>query len=170
MCGISGVALPPGRRVDTAILAGMMRCLDHRGPDDHGWLSMNGADVRTGRDGDDAPPSETVLASQRLAIVDLTSDGWQPMSSADGRYHLVYNGEVYNYVELRAELHELGWKFHSQSDSEVVLAAFAARVAGVAPATITATLRWIKSATSVGSRSCSPCAQRYSIVTRFPST
>ena len=125
MCGISGIVLPPGRRVDTAILAEMMRCLHHRGPDDRGWLSMSGAEVRTGHIGEEAPPGEAILVSRRLAIIDLTEDGWQPMSSADGRYHMVYNGEVYNYVELRAELEELGWAFHSRSDTEVVLAAMA---------------------------------------------
>jgi len=62
---------------------------------------------------------------QRLAIIDLTEGGWQPMCTADGRYALVFNGEIYNYIELRAELEKCGHTFSSESDSEVLLEAFA---------------------------------------------
>src|SRR5207253_1816540 len=65
------------------------------------------------------------LGHRRLSIIDLSRAGHQPMSYADGRYWITYNGEVYNYRELRTELEGKGYKFHSQTDTEVILASYA---------------------------------------------
>jgi asparagine synthase (glutamine-hydrolysing) len=69
--------------------------------------------------------ADTVLVHQRLAIIDMGLTGWQPMSTPDGRYHIVYNGEIYNYLELRRDLERLGHRFRSTSDTEVLLLAYA---------------------------------------------
>ncbi|RBL62665.1 asparagine synthetase B, partial [Xanthomonas oryzae pv. oryzae] len=83
--------------------------LRHRGPDDAGtWC-----DAQAG----------VALAHQRLSILDLSPLGHQPMRSADGRYVLAYNGEVYNFAQLRAALSALGHRFRGHSDTEVLLAA-----------------------------------------------
>src|SRR5438094_722320 len=107
MCAIAGIVGFRGR-VDAQLLVRMNDVLAHRGPDDRGeWVSP---DARVG------------LANRRLAILDMTPCGHQPMSSADARYHLVFNGEIYNYVELRDQLAERGHRFRSRSDTEVILA------------------------------------------------
>ena len=66
-----------------------------------------------------------LLLHRRLSILDTTVGGWQPMETPDGRYHIVFNGEIYNYIEIREELERLGHCFRSQSDTEVLLAAYA---------------------------------------------
>ncbi|HYH82245.1 MAG TPA: asparagine synthase (glutamine-hydrolyzing) [Longimicrobium sp.] len=107
MCGIAGCLAPNAG----GVLARMLPCLAHRGPDDHGtFVSRTGA---------------AVLGHRRLSIIDPSPLGHQPMRSADGRYHIVYNGEVYNFAEIRPELEARGHRFASHSDTEVVLAAFA---------------------------------------------
>ena len=115
MCGIAGIS----RRAPVAALAvetqRMLDALHHRGPDDAGAITFT-------PDGDAAP---IALGARRLAIVDLSSAGHQPMESADGRYAIVLNGEIYNHIELRRELEGLGRTFRSHSDTEVLLAAFA---------------------------------------------
>ena len=85
----------------------------HRGPDDTGDVA-----IVNGR-------ATTVLGHNRLSIIDLSPQGHQPMQSPDGRFTLVFNGEIYNYKELRAELAGLGASFHSDSDTEVLLHAWA---------------------------------------------
>lgn len=120
MCGIAGTWVP--RPEDPGVLhalgTAMADAIAHRGPDDAGtW-----ADPDTG----------LVLAHRRLSIIDPSPLGHQPMASADGRWQLVYNGEVYNHRELRSELEALGHGFHGHSDTEVLLAAIAQW--GVAPA------------------------------------
>lgn len=121
MCGIAGVWRLAGARSAQALVAqgeAMGQRLLHRGPDDGGvWV-------------DEA--SQLALAHRRLAIVDLSPLGHQPMVSADGRYVLVFNGEVYNFKSLREELVGKGFAFRSGSDTEVMLAAFSAW--GVLPA------------------------------------
>lgn len=110
MCGIAGLFYPAGARpVDPARLRAMGDSLAHRGPD--------GADVWC------APG--VGLAHRRLSIIDLAGSP-QPMASADGRLTIVFNGEIYNYRELRAELIARGYRFRSEGDTEVLLAGYAA--------------------------------------------
>src|SRR3974390_1500976 len=114
MCGIAGVLIASndaraGLERDAAAMAD---CLAHRGPDDHGIWS----DVEAG----------VMLTPRRLSIVDLAPAGHQPMISADGRYVISYNGEVYNHQELRPELEARGIHFRGHSDTEVMVEAFAA--------------------------------------------
>lgn len=103
-----------------------MQLLEHRGPDDQGYLAYARGQVECGREwplGSSRP--EVVLLHRRLSILDLSDLGWQPMSGASGRFWMVFNGEIYNFVELRDELRGLGHVFRSNSDSEVLLAAYA---------------------------------------------
>ena len=114
MCGVAGFlsqsTRPPPPEALQKLVARMTDTLRHRGPDDSGcWV-----DGATG----------IALGHRRLAILDLSQDGHQPMVSADGDLILVYNGEIYNFLDLRKELASLGHPFHSQSDTEVMLAAF----------------------------------------------
>lgn len=108
MCGIAGVLVPEQARPNPAELAGMAAQLKTRGPD--GW----GAEI-IGNIG---------LVHTRLAILDLTAAGKQPMSCLDGRYWITFNGEIYNFLELKEELKQHGWTFNSDSDTEVLLKAF----------------------------------------------
>lgn len=105
MCGISGIA---GEKVDPGRLRAMVESQRHRGPDSsNAWISGDG---RVG------------LGHNRLSIIDLSDSGNQPMTSADGSLTIVFNGEIYNYLELKAELS--GYDFRSRSDTEVILAAY----------------------------------------------
>ena len=114
MCGIAGVFSPDRKDDPARIAAAMAAALIHRGPDSDGLWS----DAETG----------VALAHRRLSIIDLSPQGAQPMLSASGRYVLTYNGEIYNYRDLKAELDTAGqapaWRGHS--DSEVLLAAIEA--------------------------------------------
>ncbi|PKG33357.1 asparagine synthase (glutamine-hydrolyzing) [Methanoregula sp.] len=105
MCGIAGHYCLDGKAPDSNLLAAMAERLAHRGPDGEG-LKICGS---------------TGLVHRRLAIIDLTDEGLQPMTNEDGTLWLVFNGEIYNYVELREELLEKGHCFHSNSDTEVIL-------------------------------------------------
>lgn len=125
MCGIAGVVASSGNSVDASLILRLLDRLKHRGPDDQGYILLSQDGVRLGRD----YPSQDVQASavllhRRLAILDLAETGWQPMSSVDGRYYIVFNGEIYNYLELRCELQNCGYQFRSRSDTEVLLAAY----------------------------------------------
>src|SRR5919112_1298850 len=112
MCGIAGlISVDPARRAGP-----MLEAIGHRGRDDEGvWTS---ASV-------DAAGRRACLGHRRLAIIDTSSAGHQPMLSPDGRYALTFNGEIYNYRELRARLESLGREFRTDTDTEVLLAAFA---------------------------------------------
>ncbi len=113
MCGITGFYSLSGKRNkkdQVAIGRAMERAIAHRGPD--------AADIWQ----DENAP--LTLCHRRLAIIDLSDDGRQPMTSHSGRYVVTYNGEIYNYQDLRVELEVLGAKFKSQSDTEVMLSAF----------------------------------------------
>jgi asparagine synthase (glutamine-hydrolysing) len=123
MCGIAGiVGRWPGAQEGTA--HAMLRTLLHRGPDDHGQLTFREGTVRTGRERPIPLDADAILMHRRLSIIDLSEAGWQPLSSPDGRWHIVFNGEIYNYLELRAELERAGAAFRSHSDTEVLLQAF----------------------------------------------
>ncbi len=109
MCGIAGVVTRPDSPPSREALAAMISAIRHRGPDGDG-VHVDGC---------------VGLAHRRLAIIDLTPDGAQPMHWGGGRYTLTFNGEIYNYIEIRDELKALGVSFHTHSDSEVILAAYA---------------------------------------------
>ena len=108
MCGISGIYGRRDRTADRRLLLEMAGELWHRGPDGVG-LYLDG---RFG------------MANNRLAIVDLEG-GDQPLCDESGRYWVMQNGEIYNYVELRAELEQLGRRFATTSDTEVIAQAYA---------------------------------------------
>src|SRR5438270_531904 len=107
MCGICGI-VALGRPPEIETVGRMAAELDHRGPDGDGSYSAEGV----------------ALGFRRLAIIDLSDAGLQPFPSADGSLQLVHNGEVYNYRELRTELEAKGHRFHSATDTEVILAAY----------------------------------------------
>jgi asparagine synthase (glutamine-hydrolysing) len=109
VCGIAGVFNLNGEPVSPVVLRKMTDAIAHRGPDGEGFYIDNFVG----------------LGNRRLAIIDLSPAGHQPMVTRDGRYALVYNGEIYNFQELRAELEALGYQFHSRTDTEVVLHAYA---------------------------------------------
>ena len=100
MCGIAGFWGPP----DQALLAAMNACIRHRGPDDDGFLARPCAS----------------LGMRRLAIIDIEG-GQQPIGNEDGNVQCVYNGEIYNYRELRSELEASGHRFRTRSDTEVIV-------------------------------------------------
>ena len=122
MCGIAGCVVSSPEVVRREWLSSMAATLRHRGPDGSGFLQWSTGEPAVGRD-PDLPPGQVGLVHQRLAILDLSENGWQPMRSHDGRQHIVYNGEIYNYVELREQLRLAGHEFRSSGDSEVLLAA-----------------------------------------------
>jgi asparagine synthase (glutamine-hydrolysing) len=105
MCGIAGIF---GNNWERPQLEAMVARQRHRGPDAEGVAVLSAGIAGLGHN--------------RLSIIDLSEAGRQPMASADGRWHIAFNGEVYNYRELRAELHD--YPYRSQSDTEVILAAF----------------------------------------------
>jgi len=109
MCGIAGIFNLNGEPVSPVILRRMTDAVAHRGPDGEGFYT----DGFLG------------LGHRRLAIIDLSSAGHQPMMTPDGQRIISYNGEVYNFQELRLELEALGERFRSRTDTEVVLAALA---------------------------------------------
>lgn len=109
MCGITGIFNLNGEPVSPVILRKMTDAIRHRGPDGEGFYTDNFIG----------------LGHRRLAIIDLSPSGHQPMLTPDGRYALIFNGELYNFQELRVELESKGHQFHSRSDSEVVLHACA---------------------------------------------
>jgi asparagine synthase (glutamine-hydrolysing) len=124
MCGITGVITSTAESGVAAAVRAMTDSLVHRGPDDQGYLSWVGRGaVQIGRGlGDDA--ARIRFGHRRLAIIDTSAAGWQPMRSACGRFHIVFNGEVFNHTELREELAALGHRFTTRTDTEVLLAAW----------------------------------------------
>jgi asparagine synthase (glutamine-hydrolysing) len=109
MCGIVGTLSLVGEPASPVLLRRMTDAVAHRGPDGEGFFT-------------DGPLG---LGHRRLAIIDLSAAGHQPMLTRDGRYALSYNGEIYNFQELRAELEARGHQFRSRTDSEVLLYAYA---------------------------------------------
>lgn len=138
MCGIAGIVSDQASNLRP--IASMTRALRHRGPDDEGMLlGASGASFRLFRGPDtkahpELPPFaveddgsgvRVALGHRRLSIIDLSAAGWQPMLSSDASCAIVFNGEIYNYVELREDLRALGHAFRTDSDTEVLLAAWA---------------------------------------------
>lgn len=119
MCGV--VAIINKQKQDLEI-GKLLETIRHRGPDDSGWLEWNDGRLCRGQDAA-VLTGEVILGHARLSIIDLSKAGWQPMSSADGCYHVVFNGEVYNYLELRNELEKCGYIFKTHTDTEVLLTA-----------------------------------------------
>jgi asparagine synthase (glutamine-hydrolysing) len=137
MCGIFGIHsnnLPRSGVIQSAVTS-----IRHRGPDDEGYLLYN-KDTSSilscsGIDTDknlnfplisdvDTTNYHLVLGFRRLSILDLSVAGHQPMSASDGRYWITFNGEIYNYIELRQELRAAGYAFKTDTDTEVILAAY----------------------------------------------
>lgn len=108
MCGITGIINLDKRPVDKGNLVKMTRILAHRGPDDEGFYIEKNVG----------------LGHRRLSIIDLSSAGHQPMFYDDRNLVIVYNGEIYNFLEIRQELKNKGYKFRSGTDTEVILAAY----------------------------------------------
>jgi len=110
MCGIAGIIVADPTQLRREELSKLGNALRHRGPDGEGqWVSKDG---RVG------------LVHRRLAIIDVSTLGDQPMYSADGRYVIVFNGEIFNFMELRKELKANGAQFRGESDTEVILEAW----------------------------------------------
>lgn len=109
MCGICGIYnFEIGHTVNRNTIQTMMNSMKHRGPDDEGIYIDNNLG----------------LGFVRLSIIDLSPAGHQPMLSEEGRYVMVFNGEIYNYIELRSELKDIGYSFNTNTDSEVLLKSY----------------------------------------------
>lgn len=109
MCGIAGIATFNNRKTDVSIVKRMTEAIAHRGPDGEGhWMNAD---------------AKVALGHRRLSIIDLSDSGSQPMHFID-RYTMVFNGEIYNYVELKEALQKMGYQFRSTSDTEVLLALY----------------------------------------------
>ena len=113
MCGIVGFIDSNGRMSEdqaSDLISSMCKKVIHRGPDNFGsWTERENG---------------IYFGHQRLSILDLSPSGHQPMSYGDKRYWITYNGEVYNFIELRKDLESLGHRFCSDSDTEVILASY----------------------------------------------
>ena len=107
MCGLSGLIKRNVGTLNISLLEEMNQLISHRGPDAEGYYYWNNVG----------------LAHRRLSILDLSEEGNQPMHFGD-KYTIVYNGEIYNYLEIKEELSVLGYSFKSATDTEVILAAY----------------------------------------------
>jgi asparagine synthase (glutamine-hydrolysing) len=114
MCGILGAVGSPDEVREECLLQGLA-ALAHRGPDDSGWHVIRQSGPQ---------PISIFLGNRRLAILDLSSAGHQPMQDRDTGSWIIYNGEIYNFREIRSELESHGITFNSQSDTEVILKAY----------------------------------------------
>ena len=109
MCGILGIFNLDSKKIDKSLMIKMGQTISHRGPDDTGsYISKN-----------------IGLFHKRLSIID-TEKGAQPMHSKDNNWVIIFNGCIYNYMELRSELSKMGHKFKSESDTEVIVEGFSA--------------------------------------------
>jgi asparagine synthase (glutamine-hydrolysing) len=145
MCGIAAL-YSPRDRLNAGLLRALQSVVRHRGPDDEGIACFHGSDFRpTAHGGPDTPAdayasplpyaptrgdatdgARLALAHRRLSVLDLSAAGHQPMCDASRDIWITYNGEIYNFIELRDELKALGHTFATQSDTEVILAAYRA--------------------------------------------
>lgn len=108
MCGIAGAFST--QKIDPSLIDGMVTKIKHRGPNCQNILGLFDDNVWLGH--------------ARLSIIDLSSEANQPMSYDEDKLSLTYNGEIYNYIELREELKRDGFVFHTNSDTEVILASY----------------------------------------------
>ncbi len=143
MCGISGILLNHCTAIADDIVQINNR-LKHRGPDDEGYVLINNQNAHPFA-GSDTPtevlnstntycPKEHIaqtsdnyflaLGHRRLSVIDISANGHQPMCTKNKQFWITLNGEIYNYIELRQELQNVGYKFHTESDTEVVLSAY----------------------------------------------
>jgi asparagine synthase (glutamine-hydrolysing) len=143
MCGIAGLIDVGGGPIEPGLLKAMADAIHYRGPDDEGYVLIEQANGRCQHHSgpaspaairDAAPPIAAAhaghwnvgLAHRRFSIIDLSPAGHQPLFAQDRSCCVVFNGEIYNYVELRSELEQLGARFRSHSDTEVLLEAYRA--------------------------------------------
>lgn len=140
MCGIAGVIRFDGANVPTPLIKAMGRAIKHRGDDDLGYVLLNSSSVPhpfCGEDSDEAirhslPDLDTVVGEaytaafchRRFSIIDLSPGGHQPFLDQSGKYSITFNGEIYNYIELREELSKLEHSFLTESDTEVFLRSY----------------------------------------------
>ena len=126
MCGLAGFAFPKNSPSPLPDFKTALKDLKHRGPDDEGFLAFNTfAPTPIAKEiSANYQDANLFLLFRRLSIIDLSPAGHQPMLSENGRFALVFNGEIYNFKELRRELMDLNVAFHSDSDSEVLLNAW----------------------------------------------
>ena len=139
MCGFSGIVNLNNQPVDAELLKSMTDSIRHRGPDDEGYLLFHSGNKKYmqcyGNDTveelksklhplDNSFNANIGFGFRRLSIIDLSLAGHQPMSNSDNTVWIVFNGEIYNYLELKNELKKLGHKFYSNSDTEVILKAY----------------------------------------------
>ncbi|MGX1216470.1 asparagine synthetase B (glutamine-hydrolyzing) [Bradyrhizobium diazoefficiens] len=118
MCGIFGWVLAAAKHQNRDTLIGLTDLMSHRGPDASGYWLHQTSDERY----------QIGFGHRRLSIIDI-GGGAQPMATEDGRFNLVFNGEIYNYLELRKELVALGHHFRTDSDTEVLIEAYRALAA-----------------------------------------
>jgi len=146
MCGISGFVAKQGDLLPASIISNMTDLINHRGPDDEGFIFLS-ADQKIITAGSDNTPPDVwksqidyrpnqniknipdipllmAFGHKRLSIIDLSPAGHQPMSYKNGRYWIVFNGEIYNYLELKNELEKSGHYFKTRTDTETILAAY----------------------------------------------
>src|SRR5881394_4049126 len=108
MCGIAGLVDPSGAPVERALVEAMTRTLAARGPDGQGWWGGPGVG----------------LGHRRLRVIDLSTAADQPLGNEDGSVQVVFNGEIYNFADLRAELIARGHRFRTRSDTETIVHGF----------------------------------------------
>lgn len=137
MCGITGV-INLKQKVDKDLFVKMNNIIKHRGPDDEGYtlISPNKIVKAYGEDSANAIKNKyiniqeveekfpIIFGHRRLSIIDLSENGHQPMSDETDGIQITYNGEVYNYIELREELKKKGYKFHTNCDTEVIISSY----------------------------------------------
>ena len=110
MCGIAGIFNLDSKPIDQILHKRMTQILIHRGPDGEGYYTERNIG----------------LGHRRLIILEPNPSGYQPMSNISGSLMITYDGEIYNYIELRTDLENLGYSFRSNTDTEVILAAYEA--------------------------------------------
>ena len=129
MCGLFSYLSFSDRGIQREIVERATRAMQHRGPDDHGYAFVTTEKAWQWKDNSNSSLPDQLnhglfMGHQRLSILDLSHKGHQPFVSADGRYWMVFKGEIYNYIELRAELQKVGYTFTSGTDTEVAICAY----------------------------------------------